>query len=322
MNKIVDIVVRGLRKAYPIKYQLGGQVSEEYFKTIDPAASTLISNAILGSEPLMISRFGSTELNCLSNYLGQIDRPGRYLDFIRNKTRFYKWNQHSVESMCLYSGFFPQKIQLLDRFAKEMIEDIKQIDILASWLNEEVLFNKELADVKRIGFLNLEPYNHQNPWSKALEGLTVLVVHPFDFSIREQYKRRELIFENPDVLPPFELKTLKAVQSIANNPTQYNTWFDALESMKEKISAISFDIAIIGCGAYGMPLAAHVKRLGKKAVHLGGATQVLFGIKGKRWEAEDYGDGYKQRLINEYWVRPADNEIPQNFTSVEEGCYW
>ena len=322
MNKVIDIVVRGLRKTYPQKYLLGGQVSEEYFKTIDPQASLLIKKAILADKPVMISRFGSTELNCLANYLGQIKRPGRYLDFIRNKTRFYKWNQHTIESMCLYSGFFPQKLELLNRFAEEMIEDIKQIDILASWLNEEQLFKEQLEDAKRIGFLNLEPYNHEQPWSVALKGLKVLVVHPFDTSIKEQYKKKELLFKNPDVLPSFELKTLKAVQSIANNPTPFATWFDALDSMKEKIGAIDFDVAIIGCGAYGMPLAAHVKRLGKKAIHLGGATQVLFGIKGKRWEAEDYGDGYKQRLINDYWIRPGENEIPQNFTSVEEGCYW
>ena len=45
-----------------------------------------------------------------------------------------------------------------------------------------------------------------------------------------------------------------------------------------------FDVAIIGCGAYGMPLAAMLKQAGKQAIHLGGATQLLFGIKGKRWE--------------------------------------
>lgn len=44
---------------------------------------------------------------------------------------------------------------------------------------------------------------------------------------------------------------------------------------------IDYDICLIGCGAYGFPLAAHAKRKGKKAVHLGGALQLLFGIKGK-----------------------------------------
>lgn len=49
--------------------------------------------------------------------------------------------------------------------------------------------------------------------------------------------------------------------------------------MKDEIDKRDYDIALIGCGAYGFPLAAHIKRSGKKAVHLGGALQLLFGIK-------------------------------------------
>lgn len=37
-----------------------------------------------------------------------------------------------------------------------------------------------------------------------------------------------------------------------------------------------FDVAIIGCEAYGFPLAARLKRAGKIVVHMGGATQILF----------------------------------------------
>lgn len=49
--------------------------------------------------------------------------------------------------------------------------------------------------------------------------------------------------------------------------------------MKDEIDKQDYDIALIGCGAYGFPLAAHIKRSGKKAIHLGGALQLLFGIK-------------------------------------------
>lgn len=54
------------------------------------------------------------------------------------------------------------------------------------------------------------------------------------------------------------------------------------------------------------PLAAHVKRTGKKAIHLGGGLQLLFGIRGKRW---DMRDEYKS-LMNEYWIRPSEDETP------------
>ncbi len=81
---------------------------------------------------------------------------------------------------------------------------------------------------------------------------------------------------------------------------------------------ISFDIAIIGCGAYGLPLAAYVKKIGKKTIHIGGATQLLFGIKGNRWET----DGVSSKFMNDFWVNPLPSEYPENFLNVEQGCYW
>ena len=84
------------------------------------------------------------------------------------------------------------------------------------------------------------------------------------------------------------------------------------------IVEIDFDIAIIGCGAYGFPLAAHVKRKGKQAIHMGGATQILFGIKGNRWEEHDI----ISKLFNEHWIRPNKNETPKNSGNIEDACYW
>ena len=61
-----------------------------------------------------------------------------------------------------------------------------------------------------------------------------------------------------------------------------------------------------------------MKRSGRKAVHLGGATQILFGIKGKRWDAHEVISG----LYNEHWVRPSTDETPQRKNVVEGGTYW
>ena len=84
--------------------------------------------------------------------------------------------------------------------------------------------------------------------------------------------------------------------------------------MENEISRKDFDVALIGCGAYGFPLAAYVKRLGKQAIHVGGPLQLYFGIKGKRWD--------NSGLYNEYWISPSDNERPKNLNKVEGGCYW
>lgn len=145
------------------------------------------------------------------------------------------------------------------------------------------------------------------------------MVHPFEDSIRNQYSKRELLFADKRVLPAFNLKTIKSVQSICNNPVEFESWFDALDSMKERISDTSFDVAIIGCGAYGFPLAAHVKRLGRISIHMGGATQSLFGIIGKRWETVY---GYSGTLYNENWSRPLPSEYPRDGDKMEGGAYW
>ena len=155
-------------------------------------------------------------------------------------------------------------------------------------------------------------------WSAALSGNKVLVVHPFSKTITEQYKKRDKLFANKTVLPDFELITLKAVQSIGGTKVPFATWFDALDFMCNKISKTDFDVAIIGAGAYGMPLASFVKSIGKKAVHLGGVTQMLFGIRGKRWDKQ----ALQYNLYNKHWVRASQDETPDNFKAVEKGCYW
>jgi len=88
-----------------------------------------------------------------------------------------------------------------------------------------------------------------------------------------------------------------------------------LERYTEKIN---FDVAIVGTGASSLPIASHAKKLGKQGIHLGGATQILFGIKGKRWDNMKKVNVY----YNEYWKRPSPEEIPEKGHLVEDGCYW
>ena len=59
------------------------------------------------------------------------------------------------------------------------------------------------------------------------------------------------------------------------------------------------------------PSRLHVKRKGKKAFHIGGALQLLFGIYGHRWENPNYGVkewgipvGSYSNLINELLDTP------------------
>jgi len=269
--------------------------------------SELLKEELLSNKPSMIARFGSTEIKAIL----YPKMPWVFRVFFRK--RFFS-------NMDILSGFFPSNEENIRRFSTLMYNDMKELDILGSWRMEERFLEKQYPKAKRIQLSALEPYLYENPWSEVLAEKKILVIHPFNRTIEGQYlNNSENLFQDKRVLPKFKsLETIKAVQTIAGNRSGFADWFEALEYMKAEIDKRDFDIAIIGCGAYGFPLAAHVKRMGKKAVHLGGPTQILFGIKGKRWIENDKFDS----IINEYFVFPSAEDLPENAKKVEGGCYW
>ena len=272
-----------------------------------------IYDKILSGEPFLAGRFGSTELLNMRSY--------EFGGFVGQK---YDKNFH-FNHLCEWSGFFPNNIDLLPEFVREMKAACEQIDFLAVWFQafEDYYIKKSMPSSIQIGYLlDFEPWAGDVHWSAALKGKKVLVIHPFEKTIQKQFEKRELLFPNTDILPEFELHTLKAVQTLAGTEDlRFTTWFDALEWMYQEAMKIDFDIAIIGCGAYGLPLAAKIKKAGKQAIHLAGATQLMFGIKGKRWEENDAFE-YARQWFNENWVYPSDEDKLKNGNKVEGGCYW
>lgn len=294
------------------KYSFESIVKDSYFgKRIKSPqeGNKIIYDLLMSSQPCMIARFGSVELSCIMNF---------------ERTKGKEWWDFVVRDICNNAGVFPPTPENLVRFSEEFINHTKNIDGLGVWFNEgeDTIYKKYCPNAELFVLRAIESYYSANenniPWTKALENKKVLVIHPFTKSIEKQFENREHLFEHPYILPPFELQTLKAVQSIAKQETPFNDWFEALDFMCEEIEKRDFDIAIIGAGAYGLPLASFVKQLGKKAIHMGGATQILFGIKGKRWDEIKFF----QNLYNNYWERPLPEEVPQKANQVEDGCYW
>lgn len=323
MNKIEIIFLKGLRKLYQKFSPLKQRRSESDYETDPDKCSDIIYDTLNRDLPVMIARFGSTELACMVNFLGVKSTNYNYLKFVTSNIPQWWWDKKVIDQMQIWSGFFPPTIPQIEQFCTLMIKDIPQVDVLGSWLENEKYFENELGGAQKIWLDFITPFFSKNPWTRILENKNVLVVHPFANTIHSQYVKRELLFANKSILPPFKLFTVKAVQSIAGEIVCYNNWFEALEYMKNEIDKVDYDICLIGAGAYGFPLAAHVKRKGKKAIHIGGALQLLFGIKGKRWENPSLNEGYSfASLINEHWVSPSENEKPKNASNVEGACYW
>lgn len=328
MDKIEIYALKALRRLYSKCFASKAEVYDRGITDPDKA-SELIYNLLASGKPCMIARYGSTEMFAITNYLGVTAKHHSAWKYIQGKQFAWWWENNVKDQMTRWSGFFPATEENLMKFGEMMVEDSKQVDILGSWLpDEETMIAGFKLDLTKVTLLSLEPYWSKNPWSRILEGKKVLVVHPFASLIERQYEeKREALFDDKQVLPKFELKTIKAVQSIGGD-CQFENWFEALDSMKAQMDATDYDIVLLGCGAYGFPLAAYAKRMGKQAVHLGGALQLLFGIRGKRWDNPDYGiqefgkqNTYKT-LFNSSWVYPSPGFAPQNAAQVEGGCYW
>jgi hypothetical protein len=323
------LILRTLRKCYS---NISHPISTKPVCERDPnIVSETIYKALTAHSPCMIARLGSTELSTLVNYLGITKGKRSISGYVTGKEAPWWWQENLIKQMEQWSGFFPSNETSLEVFCELTLKDIPQIDILGSWLPLETHIQDLLpSHHQKIWRIFIDPFWSANPWTKALEGKKVLVVHPFEEIIRSQYmERREKLFDNPNVLPKFDLKVLKAVQSLGGDSNGFSDWFEALDYMKGEIDKIDFDICLLGCGAYGLPLAAHVKSIGKKAVHWGGSLQLLFGIIGRRWESPSYGDNAKgiaphidyPGLINENWIRPEAYKT-KNSANVEGACYW
>lgn len=286
-------------------------------------ACDLIREGLESSKPFAASRFGYSELRALLTFLHIKEKKTKVqkiLSFAVGEKVEPWWADNTVRIITHNAGIFPCDLNIIDRFCRLTLDDLKEIDVLGSWLGGEKEIRHLMTTTKFIRFSDFYHFFHSVPWTNALAGKRVLVIHPFADSIQHQFKKKDLIFNAPHKLPDFELITLKAIQSIAGNqPSGLKDWFHALDKMKSDIGGIDFDIAILGCGAYGMPLAAFVKRdLGKKALHLGGNTQILFGVKGSRWE----NDPKFFHIFNEHWIKPFPNETPAGHLTIDNNCYW
>ena len=276
------------------------------------AGNCTIRDALVSGKPQAIGKIGSVELQNLRSYLRHCHKHGW-----QDATAIYR------KDLYTNAGVFPEQPQIFERYCEFMMEEIlPEITVIGVWHNygEAGIIKKFAPNAAKVPMRSLESYYiSNNRWTAALEGKTVLVLHPFVETIRKQYEARNEIWkEKKDILPDFNLVQIKVPQLPALDAPCYPDWFSSLEAMRLKMNIVDFDIALIGAGAYSLPLAVHAKKLGKNGIHLGGATQIYFGIKGGRWDHHPV----ISKFYNTHWVRPLSQDTPNNREIVENGCYW
>lgn len=273
----------------------------------DDEANELIRNYINKNEPFALCRLGSAEFTLVQLY---------------DEYRLFHSNR--LEQSNMYNIFHDNPKEV-GQWVDLLRSDCKDIDIMAYFddhpIEEYVIRTSCQKHMKQIRLEQIEAMIYETPWTLALEGKTVLLISPFVDSMVAQYPRMNQIYKDRKMLPDIKIKTLKSVWFSGSPEDDFDTWFDALNYLYEEAMKIDFDIALLSCSAFGFNLAPMFKRAGKQAIQYGGALQMLFGIRGARW------DNYPpyMKFYNDAWIRAPKTEGPASsgfVKKMDDGCYW
>lgn len=270
----------------------------------DEEANQLIQEKIKSGEPFALCRLGSAEFTLMQLY---------------DEHQMFHTNRLPQSNM--YS-LFHESMDEIDRWTKLTKADMQDVDIMAYFEDhpiEEYLIRTYCKQAELIRLEQIETFLYEVPWTMALEGKRVLIISPFVETMKQQYPKMDKIYEGHPMLPKFELLTLKSVW-FSGTDDDFDTYFDALDYLYTEAMKIDFDIVLLSCSTFGFNLACMFKRAGRQAIQYGGALQVLFGIKGARW---DNNSPYT-KYYNDYWVRAPKTEAPSKSfqKKLDNGCYW
>jgi len=259
----------------------------------------------------MAGKVGTTELLAL-------EFSDRYLKPVWPRTASWRRAMHRL---FIDSGVFPETKREFGEFLRTYREAVRHLDAVCAWQTNPFLRDYEEA------FLRIHcPHAARvslNALSTevlvAIAGRRWLVVSSFPETMRRQAPLLPKVHAGKPWAPRLsgletrcEFLPCPTFSYLA--PSPFPSWSEGLKQLTQAALAKDFEVALIGAGAWSLPLAARLKEAGRIALHLGGETQLVFGIKGQRWE--------KYGIYNEHWVRPLPAETPPGHLRKEQGCYW
>ncbi len=164
---------------------------------------------------------------------------------------------------------------------------------------------------------SVEPFvRSMHSWAK---GKKILVVSPFARSVTRQWERRDDLLTRVR-FPDFQLSTYQTpitystLRNFRERPPTARTdnWNQEASLIIEEVLEMDFDIALISCASYSMPLGAAISNSNRKAIYLGGALNPMFNILGARYKLF-----LESGLVNpETTIHPLESE---NFRDMTAG---
>jgi hypothetical protein len=278
-----------------------------------------IKHALTKGEGLLVGRFGTIEFEGVywtTTWPESVWPEGRRAMLERN------------------AGVFSSDMDSVRGWASEYGAAIRASDILAvGWHAPIVKSESELLlrwgwHGKKVALRSLEPYyvNKENRWSSVIKDEHICVVTSFAESASLQVQKGEHVVwdKNAGYLWPKQISFVKTgyAPALAHGRAGWEespeSWKEAVEYTVGEVLKSDARVVFIGCGGLGMIIGARLKAAGKICIVMGGATQVLFGIKGHRWETHPVISTF----WGKEWIWPSIEETPRGAGGVEDACYW
>ena len=318
-----------------------------------------LGRVLTGKDPYFISRIGGSDTDAVVDYLRVKNLEGdelsvhlaRHLPIVERFNGFYDTSSKVDDKIATYLKYIealesyyrqtkmmtcchPHTLSLFfqDVLAERFVKD--------DFPNREMMFQflTEIATAER--FARAYPYNMiecivQNPFTlfwvlaDVLPGKKVLAITPFSQSIMQNFHNRHNFFKNSYTYPDFEIETVNVpitYSGIGKSLYPDSNWFETVSRLKGEISSKKFDIALLSCGSYALPLGFHIEQeLARHAVYVGGVLQLFFGIIGRRYRNIFFED--QMNLRN--FIEPVEKKlyaphIPSDDSAVREafGAYF
>lgn len=270
----------------------------------------------------LIGRFSDIETRIVHHYITKQIKPREMFQLENN------------------AGIHITNPQSLNVFVRTVLSAFRDCDAHGIWRNDgmamcmgnsQEFIRKFSPNTPAVYAPVLEPMyffekGYNTTFLSTFRGKRVLIVSPFVDTMKAQVDRGALahIYGLPEYMNGVEFLFAKAPVTLAGNHDGKD-WQVQFAALKERIVAAGdFDIALLGCGGYGMPTSHYIyKELGRSAIYVGGALQLFFGIMGRRWLGSPfYARYFNVAKTGVYWVKPAEQEKPAGIERVEKGCYW
>ena len=280
-------------------------------------SNAYIIKQIQSNTPFIISRLGEPESYITYMYIQQHSIPylSQMVQTLSNNAGIYANNKKELQSYCKHYNK-----ALKNSCALACFENIRNH---VQQLQEYFTVTYTLHNIHS---RSIEPFyvckDDVVPWTQHLLGKKVLLINPFVESFKQQLENKFQIFTH---MPLFkegqEFVFYKSFNTSASNHI-HNNWEETFTIMCKDIEQLDFDIALLGCGGYGLPLCNFIKeKLHKSAIYIGGGLQLMFGVMGRRWEnREDWKQIIKDNGCT--FIKPSESECIPNSHKVENSCYW